>query len=124
MSVTVWLTRSVVDAKVTRRLVTMWWLRVSLFPVFFVPSSDMSVVDKVPTTHHQVHPVVPLTKPATQPKKVAAKGKDVAHPVTQLWAHKVTWVPSVSPEVTVHGPPVVDPSRVMCTLLFEETALL
>jgi len=59
----------------------------------------------------------------TKPKKVAAKGKEVTCPVTQLQACKVTHVTSPLPEVAVPAPLVASPSRVTCPPLFEKTTL-
>jgi len=84
------------------------------------------VVDPVPTICCWVCLTVAPTKPVTQPKKVAAKGKGVSHPATQPWAHKLTWVVSSSPavaEVKVPAPPVTCLSWPTCLPLFEEPAM-
>ena len=94
-----------------------------MFPRFIISSSDPLVVDPVPTAGHWFHFTVALTKPVNQPKKVTAKGKEVAHLATRLQVHKVTWLTSLSPEVTIPAPRTAGPSGVTCPPLFEETAL-
>ena len=100
----------------------------SHFFLYSGPSADPSVVvDPVPIIHHQVCLTMALTKPATQPKTVAAKGKGDSCLVTQLRACKVTWLASPSPQVTeatAPASPVSGPSWVTHPPLFEEPAVL
>ena len=62
--------------------------------------SEMTVAEKVPTTHCQVQLVVAPTDPATQEKKFATKGKEVSWVVTQPRAWKVMQITSPLSEVT------------------------
>ena|SRR5882724_2455717 len=61
------------------------------FPSHSCSSSELSVVDPVPSIFHRVRLKVIPTKPATQLKTVTVKGKGVSHLLTQLQACKVTW---------------------------------
>ena len=64
-----------------------------------------------------------MTKPVTQPKRVAARGRGVSHLMTYPQAHKFTWVLIPLPEVPLATPPVAGLSWITQPLLFEEPAL-
>src|SRR5882724_1534453 len=102
-----WLTRFVGSVSGTRRLVRMWLSRVSfLINRFAGAGADTRVVESVPIASHPILQVSGLTKPATWPKWVPARGQGGSHPMTHLHAHKVTCVISPLPEATIEAPPV------------------
>ena len=69
--------------------------------------------------------MVSRIKPATQAKKLAAKGKAVSQHTTQPRAHKVTCITSLSPGVPViPAPSNPGPSQKAPLPLFGEPALL
>ena len=85
------LTRFVVGANVTRRLVKMSWSRVShSIIVLYHPHADTTVVVSGPVAPHWVCQTVAPVKPLTHAKWVATKGKATSRPMMQPWAHKVT----------------------------------
>jgi len=92
----------------------------SSFQDISVPSSDSLVVYLVPAAHHWVCPMVAPTRA----RKVAAKGNEVVHLATHLWACKVTWIASPSPKAAISTPPVAGPSGVMCPPLFDKASPL
>ena len=73
---------------------------------------------------HPVFQVVDPTKPATQPKRVTARGWGGSCPMTRPHACKVTHFISPSPEATIAAPPVAGPSQMAQPPFFEEPALL
>jgi len=118
-------TRSVANAKGTRRLVKIWSSNMSLPSLNLVcPDTEGSVVDSVPASWRWVRLTVAPPMPAIPPtKKAAVKGKTVPHCVTRPRAHKVMWVISPSPELAgVSGPNplIAGPSGVTQPPLFEE----
>ena len=81
------------------------------------------VVESMAAASHPVFQVVDPTKPATQPKRVTARGWGGSCPMTRPHACKVTHFISPSPEATIAAPPVAGPSQMAQLPLFEEPAV-
>jgi len=85
--------------------------------------ADTMVVESVPTASCPVHHDVDLVKPATQLKRVAARGQGGSCQTTHPHVRKVTHIVSLSPEALIAAPPVAGPSLTTAHPLFKEPAL-
>ena len=122
MSAMVFLTMSVADVNMTKRLARRLLLGVSHHLALLVfCGTDVGSADPSPMSYCHVHLMVSSTKPLTPSGPIMPKGKDSMQPMTCPWACKVTCINSPLPEDNPKEPPVTGPSGAVQLPLFEET---
>ena len=94
-----------------------------LVDFFASAGADIRVVESVHIASQPVCHTVGLTKPATQLKRVSARGQGASRLMTCLHVCKVMHVVSPSPEATTTAPPVAGLTQMAQLPLFKEPAL-